>query len=254
METMNYDKIKGKSNAPLIAFITFIVLGSATVAYALINEPKPTIVGQNALIDVDSSNVVEEKELVEYSIRSVSRTNNDTNYNSNIVLPEISVASVDLTDINEKIKTRFISKYEALEKDASDNVENTFLYKVSYKTYEKVIEGTTYLSIVLSEVITAGGDEFSSKQYSYVIDLDEKQILTLEEAAPLILGYSYRNDVKNAIKDYITSKDILSEEEYNYSITGLEEVYIKDDEFHIIFNPEEPFSKEFGIIDITIKE
>lgn len=258
METMNYDKIKNKSNAPFISFVTFILLGSGVVAYTLINEQKPVIIGENPLVQVDSPNVQEEQpqnKEIEYAIKSVSRTENDTSYKASIVLPEISVEDVDLTDINEQIKNRFVSKYEMLEKDTAGNLENNFTYKVTYKTYEIETNNTKLLSITIDETITAGkSDTFSSKKYGYVIDLGQRKILSQDEAAPLILGYSYRNDIKNTLKDYIVNNNIVSDEDYNYSITGLEEFYIKDNEFHMIFNPSEPFDEKFGIIDITMKE
>jgi len=257
METMNYDKIKNKSNAPFISFVTFILLGSGVVAYTLINEQKPVIIGENPLVQVDSPNVQEQPENkeIEYAIKSVSRTENNTSYKASIVLPEISVDNVDLTDINEQIKNRFVSKYELLEKDTAGNLENDFTYKVTYKTYEMETNDTKVLSILIDETIAAGkSDTFSSKKYGYVIDLGKKILLSQDEAAPLILGYSYRNDIKEALKDYIVDNNIVSEDDYNYSITGLEEFYIKDNEFHIIFNPSEPFDEKFGIIDITMEE
>lgn len=257
METMNYDKIKNKSNAPFICFVTFILLGSGAVAYTLLNEQKPVVIGENPLVQVDSTNIETGKDInfqeIEFKIKSVSRTENNTSYKANIILPEISVQDVDLTDINTEIKNRFINKYDALQKDSDQNLENVFTYKVSYETHEIDIEDTKLLSIVLSETITAGtSDTFSSKKYGYVIDLNEKKLLTEDEAAPLILGYSYRNNVKETIKDYIIEKGIVKEENYNYSITGLEEFYIKDNEFHVIFNPNEPFDAKYGILDILI--
>lgn len=257
METMNYDKIKNKSNAPFISFAVFIMLGSGVVAYTLMNEQKPIVIGENPLVEVNSSNVKEEepKKEISYTIKSITRTENDASYKAKIVLPEISIDDVELTDINEDIKNRFVTKYELLEQDTAGNLENDFTYKVSYETFKIEAKDTTLLSILISETITAGKSEvFSAKKYGYVIDLSEKKFLTEDEAAPHILGYSYRNDIKDNIKDYIVGNDIESEENYNYSITGLEEFYIKEDEFHIIFNPSEPFDEKYGIIDITIKE
>lgn len=255
METMNYDKIKNKSNAPLIAFITFIFLGSGAVAYTLTNEVKPVVIGQNSLVAVESSNVIEVKKDIEYSIKNVSRNSDNTAYKSNIVLPEITVEGVELTDINEQIKLRFLNKYDALEQSASGNLENAFTYKVAYTTNEIDLKDKKLLSIVFSEDIIAGkNDVFSSKKYGYVIDLEGKKILSSEEVAPLVLDYSYRKVIKEGLKDYIVSQGIAKEEEYNYSYTGLEEFYVKDEEFHIIFNPTEPFDAKFGIIDIEFKK
>lgn len=257
METMNYDKIKNTSNVPFISFVTFILLGSGVVAYTLINEQKPVVLGENPLVEVNSSNVQEETKgiEIEYAIKSISRTENDACYKANIILPEITVDDVELTDINEQIKNRFVQKYEMLEQDTAGNLENDFTYKVSYETYEFETDKSKILSVVISETITAGkSDTFSSKKYGYVIDLGQKKILTEDEAAPLVLGYSYRNDIKEQLKTYVVEHDIVKEEEYNYSITGLEEFYIKDNAFHIIFNPAEPFDEKFGIIDITMEE
>ncbi|MBR5227321.1 MAG: hypothetical protein IKV94_01615 [Clostridia bacterium] len=257
METMNYDKIKNKSNIGLISFVTFIVLGSGVVAYSLINEEQPRIIGENPLVEVSSPNVVdkEEKKEINYTITNVSRTNNDSSYKSNITLPVIKIDEVDLTDINEEIKQRFLNKYDVLQENSDENFENEFLYKVNYKKYETKVEDTTLLSLVFEETITAGKtNTFSSKNYTYVIDLTQKKVLSQDEAAPLILGYAYRNKIKDDLKTYVIDNNIQGEEDYNYSITGLEEFYIKEEEFHMVFNPAEPFDEKHGIIDIIINK
>lgn len=254
METMNYDKIKSKSNAPVIAFITFILLGSAVVAYGLMNEKTPETVNENnALVAVmGKDNVVAAKE-IEYSVKSVTRKNDKSDYKSNITLPEVTVDGVELTDINEQIKNKFLNKYDALESEAAGSLENDFTYKVTYKTYETETQGKKLLSIVLYETIVANGsDVFSDKMYGYTIDLNDKILLTSEDAAPLVLDYSFRNKIKEEIKEYIISKNIVKEEEYNYSYTALEEFYIAGGVFHIVFNPSEPFDSKYGIIDIEI--
>ncbi len=256
METMNYDRIKNKSNAPVIAFITFIILGSAIVAYGLINEKKPEVIGENnALVDVISKDNTQVKKDISYSVKSVTRSNNKSSYKSDITLPEISVENVELTDINEQIKNRFLNKYDSLEKEASGNLENDFTYKVTYKTYETDLEERKLISIVLYETIVANGkDVFSDKMYGYTIDLNSKVLLSSEDAAPYVLDYSFRKKIKEQIKDYIIAKGILKEADYNYSYTALEEFYISGNEFHIIFNPSEPFDSKYGIIDIVIKK
>lgn len=256
METMNYDKIKNKSNAPIIAFITFIILGSATVAYGLINEKKPEIIGENnALVDVISKDNSQVNKDVEYSVKSITRKNDKSSYKSNITLPEISVENVELTDINEQIKNKFLNKYDSLEKEAAGNLENDFTYKVTYKTYETEFQNKKIISVVLYETIIANGkDVFSDKMYGYTIDLNSKVLLSSEDAAPYVLDYSFRNTIKEQIKDYIVSKGILKEADYNYSYTALEEFYISGNEFHIIFNPSEPFDAKYGILDIVIKK
>ncbi len=253
METMNYDRIKNKSNAPVIAFITFILLGSAVVAYGLMNEKKPEVIGENnALVDVVSKDTEQAKD-IEYVVKSVTRKNDKSDYKSNITLPEISVEGVELTDINEQIKNKFLNKYDALESEAAGSLENSFTYKVTYKTYETQTQEKKILSIVFYETIVANEkDVFSDKMYGCTIDINNKEILSSEDAAPLVLDYSFRNKIKEQIKEYIVSNNIVKEEDYNYSYTALEEYYISNGEFHIVFNPAEPFDKKHGILDITI--
>lgn len=253
METMNYDRIKNKSNAPMIMFITFILLGSVVVAYGLMNEKKPEVVGENnALVDVVSKDTEQAKD-IEYAVKSVTRKNDKSDYKSNITLPEISVEGVELTDINEQIKNKFLNKYDALESEASGSLENDFTYKVTYKTYETKTQEKKILSIVFYETIVANSnDVFSDKMYGFTVDLTTKEVLSSEDAAPLVLDYSFRNKIKEQIKEYIVSKNIVKEEDYNYSYTALEEYYIEDNTFHIVFNPSEPFDSKHGIIDIEI--
>ena len=47
---------------------------------------------------------------------------------------------------------------------------------------------------------------------------------------------------------------MIDSDKYNYSLTGLENYYIKDGVFHIVFNESEIVDKKYGVIDIEIKE
>ena len=54
METMSYNKIKKrKTNVGVYAYFLFIILGTTLVAYSIINEPKPTVLGEDPLKEVE---------------------------------------------------------------------------------------------------------------------------------------------------------------------------------------------------------
>ena len=54
METMSYNKIKKKRKSyGVYAYFLFIILGTTLVAYSIINEPKPTVLGEDPLKNVE---------------------------------------------------------------------------------------------------------------------------------------------------------------------------------------------------------
>jgi len=45
---------------------------------------------------------------------------------------------------------------------------------------------------------------------------------------------------------------MIKSDEYIYSYTGLEKYYIKENKFHLLFNPGELVDKKYSILDIII--
>jgi len=59
--------------------------------------------------------------------------------------------------------------------------------------------------------------------------------------------------IKNQVKNYIISKGYANESDYKYEITFLENFYIQDGKFHIVFNGEsDGITSKPEVIDITI--
>ena len=90
------------------------------------------------------------------------------------------------------------------------------------------------------------------KLYGYNVDLVTKKLITQDEAALAILGSTYKTIIKDTLKEYIVGKGLFTDETYMYSLTGLEEFYVKNDKLHIMFNPSEMGNNK-DYLDIIIK-
>lgn len=69
----------------------------------------------------------------------------------------------------------------------------------------------------------------------------------------IFFGATYKDKIKQKLEEHVVSNKMIDKDEYKYSYTGLEAFYIKDSEFHLIFNPGEIVEKKHSILDITIK-
>ena len=54
------------------------------------------------------------------------------------------------------------------------------------------------------------------------------------------------------IKTDLGNRVMIEEDKYTYALTGLENYYIKEGVFHIIFNEAELVDKKFKVLDIEI--
>ena len=68
-----------------------------------------------------------------------------------------------------------------------------------------------------------------------------------------MFGKDYKTYIKNTILDYVVQNGMMKESEFTYALTGLEDYYIKDGVFHIIFNEGKLVDKKFGVLDIEIQ-
>ena len=256
MEMMNYDKInKRKSNVGLGIFLSFAVLGSSTVGYLLATE-KEEVINTDAFKEVE---VYEEEKVdldnISHSTTIICKTEKDSMYKADIWLPSVSVDGVLLEDVNASIKDKFVNKYETLKLDSEDTLENTMLYKTRYEEYVNDLDDTKILSLVIEEkILDADNKEFSKRIYTYNIDMVTRELVYQDDVAPSILGYDYRNVVKSSIKQYVTLKEYIKSDEYDYTYTGLEEYYIMDGKFHFVINPGDVYDRNYGIIDIVVEK
>lgn len=262
METMNYDKISKKGiSAGLVSFILIIILGTGVVVYAMMNEPEPVTIGQDALVDVYEDKAVETiakpLETINYKVSDTSINEKTGKLRAKAVIPKISIEGIELKEINENIYSKFETRYKVLEEENAKDLENKFTYKVTYKKYETdLYNGEKLISFTIYERIIddAKGIDTMYRIYGYTINLNTRKILTQDDICPLLLGPTYKTIIRQQVKDYVVAKKMVKAENYIYSLTGLEEYYVKDGKFHIVFNSGDLVSKKYEHLDITINK
>lgn len=259
METMSYSKLKKKnSNSGLIAFLLFIVMGSVVIAYSIINEPQPVIIGSDPLENVvatSGSNVKDNTvENISYKIINKVITETAGNFNQSITIPQLQIDSVSISQINDTILERYTTRYAAFKKEMSGTVENKFTYKVTYNKYENIINGEKVISLTVHERIVDDKAKRNTMEQvdTYNIDIKTKEILSQDFMASGVLGTSYSTLIKEQVKQTVVGSKMIAADKYKYNITGLEKCYVKEGKFHIILNPGEVVDKGYGISDILI--
>lgn len=258
METMDYNRINGEKKGPgLFVFFFFVIVGTITIIYLMMNEPEPLIIGQDAMVDIYNEDVLNFEIDTSYEVNEIKIMDSDSNFKSNIYIPEIIVAKEPLEEINEEIYNKFVERYEHLKTENEENLENKFTYKLSFQEYYNEFEnGKKILSIRIYERIV---DDNLAKLttynvYGYNIDLETKEILTQEDIASVCLGTDFNKLIRNQVKTYVIENEMITAEEYKYSITGLEESYIKEGKFVIVFNKEQIVDAKHGYLEITINK
>ena len=259
METMNYNRVQKGSGAGLVMFVLVIVLGTMVVFYGMANEPEAVVLGQDALVEVYEEPVIDvvsdNVEELKYKVSNDTIKETKGKFKANITLPKVSINDESLLEINEIIKSKFSDRYTSLKNENATSLENKFTYKVTYKKYETELEnGEKLVSFTIYERIIddSKGIDTMYNLYGYTINVNTKTLLKQEDIAPVILGDNYSEKIRESVKDYIVSEKMLKEEDYTYSMTGLEEFYVKEGKLHIIFNTGEIVSKKYEHLDITI--
>lgn len=264
MDTINYSKCKSKkSNAGLIAFIMFIILGSGVVIYSIINEPSPIVIGNDPLkseINVyidnnENKDNVDKQDDISYKIDNNVITETNGNFKASIALPVLKIDNISISEINDQILSKYTDRYELLKAEMGSTVENKFTYRVTYNTYANLIGTENIISITVYERIVDDKSKQNTMEQldTYNINIAKKEILPQDFLASKILGTSYTSLIKEQVKKIVIEKDMIKEEEYKYNMTGLEKCYIKDNVFHIVLNPGQIVDKKYGIVDLIIK-
>lgn len=249
METMNYNRDNKKnSKAGIIGFVLFTFVGTAATFYMIANEPEPVVLGQDFYVPTTSTNVNNEVNIyseeyvanITYEVKNEVSKTTSGKFKSNIAVPEISIDGESMENINNEILAKFMTRYSAVEKEVRD-LENQFTYKVTYNKYESKVNNKRILTFTFYERIIDDekGTDVTYKLYAYNIDLVTKKLITQDETGTLILGSTYKSIIKEQIKDFVINKKLFTDETYMYSLTGLEEFYVKNGKLHIMFNPGE---------------
>ena len=275
METMNFRERK-KSGYRLqnFCFFLFVLVGGLIIWYGIYNEKEPAIIGKNissleekkrleeqdALVSIYENEQLEDIKNTDInSLYTVTENrfadNSNDNIKADLSLPVISISGNTLDELNFKLDEEFKKNFEATKENMKD-VKNKFTYKVEYKVYSNIVKLDKVLSIVITEkTVDDTNDKVASiKQSSYNINLDTKEIMKNDDVIANILGEDYLDIIKHNIKHTFISKGYFTQENYKYTYTGLQYVYVKDGNLQMIFNPGNIATDVNELLDITIKE
>lgn len=266
METMRFRETKKSSyKGQIFLIVFFLLIGAGITYFAICTEKEPTLLGQSQSDITNKSNLDESDALanVDGPLENASDLYKITNktisdktvkkIKANMTLPVISINDNPLTAINDEIYNKFNDTYASFKKTMA-NVDNNFTYTVTYKVYDNIVSNKNVISITIYERIIDDSAKVNSmeKIYAYNINQKDGTLLDQDDIVVDLLGSTYKDKIKNGIRDYVVSNCNMKESEYNYSYTGLETFYVKDNKFHMLFNPEDLVAKKYGILDITI--
>src|SRR5574344_2433044 len=176
MATLRYNKINhSRLSVGMFTFLFFIVIGFGTVFYMIKNEPKPVILGEDPLKQVE---IYDEKHVdlksIKYEVKTNTIINNSGKFKASINIPKFYIDSVEIDNINKVIYDKFNERYSSVKKEAAADLENNFTYKVTYKVYENNFEDARIVSVTMYERILDDNlnKEVRSKLYTINIDLE----------------------------------------------------------------------------------
>lgn len=263
MDTMHYTEKKKSSKGFVIFFLMFVIIGAAILVLSMTHEKEPVVIGSteseiNRLVDLDKvekEEIVAKNNAITFKVEEKKHTDNsNSKIKANIVVPSLYIDGEELTELNTKINDKYVSMFEGIKSQLS-NAEHKYTYSVSYNVYDNLIDTSRIISIVITEknVDDASGNSISQKVSTYNIDIATKKEITLTEVAVKYLGKDYKTKIKEKTVSYLVSNNIMKEEEYVYALTGFENFYIKNSNFHIVYNEGElTTNKKYSIIDIEV--
>lgn len=270
METIRFTEKRKSTKWPAIFVISFLIFGGAFVAYGIKFEDNPKMLGfstEATSVDVnalENVSMTDEEKLAKamslnYEIKEVSSIDKSTaNYVSDIHLPTIYVDGKEITELNAKIQSEYTTRFENLKSNVSEKAESNYSFNVNYKYYDNIVGTQKIVSLVIDQQIvdTDSKKVTSEKLTTYNVDLASKQTVSQNDVLLELFGKDYKEIVKSQVKDYVVSNKLISESKYNYEITGLENFYIQDGEFHMVFNMDSDaiVNDSKGILDIKIEK
>lgn len=270
METMRYQENKKSYKGVIAGFFAFVVIGGGIIVLGISQEKKPQVIGSSninietqSLVDVSSNNDKNiigsdndslSKSIVYEVVDKVISDKENTKLKGNITLPQIEVNEKKLTEINSQIETEYTSRFESL-KEQMKSAENKFTYKVTYNKYENEVGNMKILSLTIYQRVIDDSSKESTTDKVETYNIDLKTGKTVEESVVMLelFGKEYKSKVNDAIRSYVVNKGYAKESEFSYTVTGLENYYIKDSKLHILLNEDEIVDKKYGVLDITIE-
>lgn len=206
----------------------------------------------HGLVDVNSKIEISD---ISYEVKDkVISDKENTKLKGNITIPQVVINGEELSEINSEIEEEYDKRFTSL-KEQMKSAENKFTYTVTYNKYENKVGNRKILSLTIYQRVIddASKKSTTNKVESYNIDLATKEIVDSQNVMIDLFGKEYKTKVNEIIKNYVINKGYIKESEYTYTLTGLENYYIKDEKMHILFNEDELVDKKYGVLDIIIE-
>lgn len=268
METIRFTERKKTTKWPAIIVMSFLIIGGCFVAYAIKNEDNPKMLGFSAdsiptvsdgLENVEQTDAQKLEQIMNlnYEVKDVSSVDKSTkNFTGDMHLPTIYVDGKEIAETNAKIQTEYTTRFDNL-KSQMEKAESNYSFNVTYTYFDNIVGLKKIVSLVITQQIidTDSKKVTSEKVTTYNIDLAAKATLTQSDVLLELLGKDYKDILKEQVKNYIVDNGYIKESNYNYEITGLENFYIKDSKFHIVFNGDsDNIVDTTDVIDIEIQK
>lgn len=260
METMRYQENKKSYKGVIFGFFAFVIIGCGLIYFAISEEKEPQIVGSknttetHSLVDIEDTDKTDVSN-ISYEVKDkVISDKENVKLKGNITIPQVVINGEELNDINYEIEEEYNKRFTSL-KEQMKSAENKFTYTVTYNKYENVIGDKKILSLTIYQRVIddASKKSTTNKVESYNIDLSTKKVVEQQDIMLDLFGKEYKSKVNEVIKNYVINKGYISESNYTYTLTGLENYYIKDEKMHILFNEDEIVDKQYGVLDIIIE-
>lgn len=268
METIRYTEKRRTTKWPAVIVMIFLIAGGCFVAYAIKNEDNPKMLGLSTEATTTTTDGLENVEMTDaekleqamnlnFEIKEISsKDQSRKSYVSDIHLPAIYVDGKEITELNAKIQSEYTTRFETLKEQMVD-ADSNYSFNVTYTYYDNIVGIKKVVSLVVKQQIVDEDSQkvTSEKVTTYNVDLSSKKTLAQSDVLFDTLGKDYKEVLKTAVKEYIVDNKYTTEDKYNYEITGLENFYIKDSKFHIVFNTQTDniIPKDSGIIDIEVE-
>lgn len=263
METMHYSEKKKSSKGVIIGILLFVLLGSGIIFFAVSSETEPVVIGSEEsdiqrLVELEKEETIStanQNSSISYEIKEVKHSDSSNiKIKSNMTIPQIFVEGEALEEFNTEIDVEYQELFTKLQEQMKA-VESKYTYLVSYNTYENMVGTKKIVSLTVYQRVRddSAKKNTTEKVTTYNIDLATKEIVEESEVAKELLGKDYKTVIKSAAQDYVVGKGMIKESEFTYALTGLEDYYIKDGVFHIIFNEGKLVDSKYGVLDIEVK-
>lgn len=266
METIRFTEKRRTTKWPAIFVTLFLIIGGCFVAYAIKFEDNPRMLGLSGEIITTETNGLEEVNQTDaekleqamnlnYEIRDISSVDKSTsNFVSDIHLPTLYVDGKELADLNAKIQGEYTQRFDTL-KEQMQQADSNYSFNVTYTYYDNIVGVRKVVSLVIKQqIIDTDSQTITSERVTtYNVDLSSKTTLAQADVVVDLLGKDYKTILRDQVKEYIINNGYATEDDYNYEITGLENFYIQDSKFHIVFNGEsDNIADTTDVIDIEI--